>query len=287
MTAQARLQKAVDITVRKLSLRPSADIARHFHSGDPFLSAFFAAMSSVFPDGERFFIDSVRHYQKQLNDPELVQQVRRFIGQEAHHGQEHEAFNQWLTDKGYPVGETLRRLAEGLTAARERLSARQQLAMTLALEHFTAIMANQFLTMPELSDQMHPEIRELFIWHAVEETEHKAVAYDLYKDVNGNYLERQRLFLSSTAYLIGFSSYFTWQMLKRDNVHKKPLTLAKGLWKGFGYRGVISSIVPAWFSYLKPGFHPWDDDNSVRLVSVARTDRRFVWSSTAQDVTAD
>ena len=260
MTAQARLQKAVDITVRKLSLRPSADIARHFHSGDPFLSAFFAAMSSVFPDGERFFIDSVRHYQKQLNDPELVQQVRRFIGQEAHHGQEHEAFNQWLTDKGYPVGETLRRLTEGLAAARQRLSPRQQLAMTLALEHFTAIMANQFLTMPALSEQMHPEIRELFIWHAVEETEHKAVAFDVYQAVDGGYWNRVMIMLQVTLLFWLAITRITWRNLKSEG--------NASLWRmlrGYGWLlakpGPLRKLLPEYLDYFRPGFHPWDQDN--------------------------
>ena len=260
MTAQARLQKVIDITVRKLSMRPSEDIPRHFHSGDPFLSAFFAAMSSVFPDGERFFIDSVRHYQKQLNDPELVRQVRGFIGQEAHHGQEHEAFNQWLEDKGYPVSETLRRLSEGLTAARQRLSARQQLAMTLALEHFTAIMANQFLTMPELSDQLHPEIRELFIWHAVEETEHKAVAFDVYQKVDGGYWNRVMIMLQVTLLFWFAINRITWRNLKSEG-NASVGRMLRGYWWLLGNPGPLRKLLPEYLDYFRPGFHPWDQDN--------------------------
>ncbi|MGB1219958.1 MAG: metal-dependent hydrolase [Alcanivoracaceae bacterium] len=260
MTAQARLHKAIDITVRKLSLRPSASIAKHFHGGDPFLSAFFAAMSSVFPDGERFFIDSVRHYQKQLNDPELARQVRRFIGQEAHHGQEHEAFNQWLEDKGYPVSETLRRLSEGLSAARQRLSPRQQLAMTLALEHFTAIMANQFLTVPELSEQIHPEIRELFIWHAVEETEHKAVAFDVYQAVDGGYWNRVMIMLQVTLLFWFAITRITWRNLKSEG-NASITRMLRGYWWLVGKPGPLRKLLPEYLDYFRPGFHPWDHDN--------------------------
>lgn len=260
MTAQARLNKAIDITVRKLSLRPGKDIDRHFHSGDPFLSAFFAAMSSVFPDGERFFIDSVRHYQDQLDDPELVLHVRRFIGQEAHHGQEHETFNQWLTDKGYPVGETLRRLSEGLSAARQRLSARQQLAMTLALEHFTAIMAHQFLTMPELSEKMHPEIRELFIWHAVEETEHKAVAFDVYQSVDGGYWNRVLIMLQVTLMFWIAISRITWRNLKSEG-NASLGRMMRGYWWLLAKPGPLRKLLPEYLDYFRPGFHPWDQDN--------------------------
>ena len=112
---------------------------------------------------------------------------------------------------------------------------------------------------------MDPSVRDLWVWHSIEETEHKAVAFDLYQDVDGGYWRRQRTFFTGTAYLIGFSAYFTWQFLKQDGVNRQPLTLAKGLWKMFGYRGVVSAAIPAWFQYLRPDFHPWQDDNTHLL----------------------
>ena len=88
------------------------------------------------------------------------------------------------------------------------------------------------------------------------------MAFDLYQDVENGYWKRQRAFLYGTAYLTAFSTYFTWQFLKHDGVHRQPLVLAKGLWKMFGYKGVVSQAIPSWFQYLRPGFHPWQDDNS-------------------------
>lgn len=260
MNARAQIRKAIDITVRKLDLKPSSDIPRFFHGDDPFLSAFMAAMSSVFPDGERFFIDSVRHYQDALKDPTLKAEVRAFIGQEAHHGREHEAFNDWLLEKGYPINETLERVTNGLNMARQRLSPRQQLAMTLALEHFTAIMAHQFLTLTELSEDLHPEIRQLFRWHAVEETEHKAVAYDVYEDVDGGYWNRVLMMVEITVLFWFAISRITWRYLRAQGKASVPRML-----RGYGWLlfkpGPLLRLLPQYLDYFRPGFHPWDHDN--------------------------
>ncbi|MZR63657.1 metal-dependent hydrolase [Alcanivorax sp. DP30] len=245
----------------------------YWFDNDPVLTHLLNMLSLTFPDGERFFVDSVRAMRDQVEDPARQKDISGFIGQEAMHSLEHQAFNDLIAEGKYDdiVKHALAVTNKLLDGARQYMSKRQQLAATAGLEHFTAILADAILRRPELINKMDPAVRDLWVWHAIEETEHKAVAYDLYKDVGGTYLERQRLFLSSTAYLIGFSSYFTWQMLKRDNIHKKPLTLAKGLWKGFGYKGVISSIIPDWFTYLKPGFHPWDDDNSALIEEWRKT----------------
>ena len=239
----------------------------YWFDNDPVLTHLLNVLSLTFPDGERFFVDSVRALRDQVEDPARQKDISGFIGQEAMHSLEHQAFNDLIAEGKYDdiVKHALAVTNKLLAGARKYMSKRQQLAATAGLEHFTAILADAILRRPDLIEKMAPEVRDLWVWHAIEETEHKAVAYDLYNDVNGSYLERQRAFLSSTVYLIGYSSFFTWQMLKRDNVHKKPLTLAKGLWKGFGYKGVISSIIPAWLTYLKPGFHPWDDDNSALI----------------------
>ena len=260
MTARAPLPVKDRIPVRRLGLKPGDHIDKHFHGGDPFLSAFLGAMSTVFPDGERFFIDSVRHYQADLKDPELLAQVKGFIGQEAHHGQEHEAFNDWLQEKGYPVAMTLERIRNGLNLARERMSPRRQLAMTIALEHFTAIMANQILKDPAMSEQMHPEMRELFIWHAVEETEHKAVAYDVYQTVDGGYWNRVLTMLEITLFFWLVIGRITWRYLRSDG-HANPKQLWRGLTWLLGRPGPLRRIIPDYLAYFRPGFHPWEQDN--------------------------
>ena len=259
MNARAQISRKISIQVRKLGLSPSAGTPRHF-AGDAFRSAFLAAMSTVFPDGERFFIDSVRHYRDQLDDPALLAEVSAFIGQEAHHGREHETFNDWLEEKGYPVAPVLKQVQEGLTLARQHLSPKRQLAMTIALEHFTAIMAHQVLNSPELSEQMSPEIRELFLWHAVEETEHKAVAYDVYQCIGGDYWTRVTTMLQITLLFWVRMSRITLNYLRADG-NAKPTVILGGLWWLLGKPGPLRRLVPDYLAWFKPGFHPWEQDN--------------------------
>ena len=59
------------------------EIPRYWFGGDPFMTRMFDALSLTFPDGERYFIQSVRLFRDQIQDPELQQRVADFIRQEA------------------------------------------------------------------------------------------------------------------------------------------------------------------------------------------------------------
>ena len=150
------------------------------------------ALSSVFPDGEDYFVRSVRHYRDRITDPALKRQVAGFIGQEAVHGREHRVFNDRLAELGYPT-KTYERFTKAGLRFRERiLPPISNLAATAALEHFTATLAELVLTNEEIRDLMGADaVRDLFVWHALEESEHKAVAFDVYKAVGGG--ERLRV----------------------------------------------------------------------------------------------
>lgn len=259
MNARAQIADRISIQVRKLGLRPGAHLPKHF-AGEAFQSAFLAAMSTVFPDGERFFIDAVRHYRGELQDPTLLAEVSAFIGQEAHHGREHEAFNEWLEEKGYPLSPVLERVRDGLNMARSNLSPKRQLAMTIALEHFTAIMAHQLLSNEALSEGMSPEIRQLFLWHAVEETEHKAVAYDVYQTVGGDYWTRV-----TTMFQITLLFWFNMMRITHEYLQSEgDAGLArwlKGSWWLLGKPGALRRLIPDYLAWYRPGFHPWEQDN--------------------------
>lgn len=239
-------------------------VPRYWFAGDPVLSHFLNALSLSFPDGEQFFVDSVRHFREVVTDPERQKDISGFIGQEAMHSLEHKGFNDMLAAQGY--GELTHKatsVARYLcNEGRKRFSPRAQLAITAGLEHITAILANAMLTRPELLAEMDPAVRTLWLWHAIEETEHKAVAFDLYKDIDPGYVMRIRAFLSGSLGLLMFSSAYTWRFLKEDGVHRHPLALARGGWRLARFLG---AVVPDYLDYLRPGFHPWDDDNSALI----------------------
>ena len=176
------------VPTRRISFDESlADLPKHFAAGgDLILSHLAASLSSVFPDGEDFFVRSVRHYRDRITDPDLRRQVAGFIGQEATHGREHRALNDRLDQLGYPT-KFFERLTRRALGMRERVAPPiANLAATAALEHFTATFAELVLSSDDTRALFgHDEIRNLFLWHALEEAEHKAVAFDVYKAMGG------------------------------------------------------------------------------------------------------
>lgn len=240
------------------------EVPRHWADNNPVLTHFFNALSLTFPDGERFFVDSVRALRDRVTDKKRQEEISGFIGQEAMHSLEHNTFNDMLAGQGYEAqadaGQQYAK--ERIAGAQKYLGKKQQLAATAALEHITAILANGLLRDPDFIASLDPSVRDLWIWHAIEETEHKAVAYDLLQDVNDDYRLRVSLFLTTTTALGAYAAAYTYAFLKKDGLHRNPRVLGKGLWSLFGWKGYLTRLIPDYLDYLRPGFHPWDEDNS-------------------------
>ena len=256
------------IPTRRISFEESLQsVPKHFAAdGDLILSHVAAGLSAVFPDGEDFFVRSVRHYRGQITDPTLKQQVAGFIGQEAMHGREHRAFNDRLDELGYPV-KFVERLTEKGLALRTRFApASANLAATAALEHFTATLAELVLSNEEVRGLFgHDEVRNLFLWHALEESEHKAVAFDVYKAVGGT--ERMRVwtmnffrygFVLALAVQVLFSLLADRATYRRGNLRRS--------WKRFRRSPLVSrELWEQLKDYDRPDFHP-DDRDTTELV---------------------
>jgi predicted metal-dependent hydrolase len=243
------------------------DVPRHFAAdGDLLHSHLGAALSSVFPDGEDFFVRSVRHYRDEITDPDLKRQVAGFIGQEAVHGREHRAFNDRLAALGYPT-KTFERLTRRMLTFRERVAPPiANLAATAALEHFTATFAELLLTSSETRELFgHDEVRNLYLWHALEESEHKAVAFDVYKTMGGS--ERMRTW-TMTGLTYGFIVGTAVQVavsLARDAAAYRPGRL-RASWRRFRRSPIMQPEM--WHrlrDYNRPDFHP-DDHDTTELV---------------------
>jgi len=262
------------VPTRRISFEESLQEIPKLFAGDGDLVASHVAagLSAVFPDGEDFFVRSVRHFRDEITDPELKRQVTGFIGQEAMHGREHRAFNDRLAELGYPTKQVERFTKWGLEL-RERIApAKANLAATAALEHFTATLAELVLSDEQTREQFgHPAVRELFEWHALEESEHKAVAFDVYKAVGGT--ERMRVwtmnalrygFVIGMFFQVGVSLLFDRETYRRGKLRKS--------FKKFRQSPVISRAV--WDQlkdYNRPDFHP-DDRDCTALVDKWRTE---------------
>ena len=234
------------------------DTPKYWLDGDAFKSRLFDAMQLLFPEGEKFFITCVRDFRDQIEDPEMKTQVKDFMYQEGQHGMVHSQFNQRLREQGIAVDHIIEEQKRIMFQVfRKHFSRRFTLGQTAASEHLTAIMAYGFFDQ-NLFKNADPRVRAMYAWHAVEEIEHKAVAYDVMKKVaQTSYLTRILSFLFVS---IGFPLHtllIANHMLKVDGVKNRPWVFLKGLWWMYGPRGVFTRLMLDWAAYLVPGFHPW------------------------------
>ncbi|MFV0318457.1 MAG: metal-dependent hydrolase [Microthrixaceae bacterium] len=242
------------------------DLPRHFMGDDLVFSHFVAVLSCLFPEGEDFFVKSVRNYRDRIDDPELKAQVRGFIGQEAIHGREHRAFNEALRDVGYPVGFLDGRVRIGLRITSMTSFKSTQLAMTAALEHYTATFAEILLNSDTLQAGTDiDEIRNLFLWHALEENEHKSVAFDVFQSVCGKERVRINVMRATT---VGFLASIALGMavsLALDPASRDLPRLRRSL-AAFRSNPLIGREMRTRIrEYNRRGFHPEDRDTTELL----------------------
>ncbi|MEN0108749.1 MAG: metal-dependent hydrolase [Pseudomonas sp.] len=238
-----------------------ADIEGFGDSVDAFKTHLFDAMSVLFPDGERFFIDSVRHFRDQISDPALKEQIRGFIGQEGHHSREHLEYSNRLRDLGYNITRIEKRAQARIRYTQKKFSPQRQLAATAALEHITAIMADGLLRDPAHLAGAHPELIRLWRWHALEETEHKAVAFDVYNQVCGSRKLLRRAMMMGTFFFVFDTFRGLTHMLKQDGLLWNWRVWRDGITWMWGKNGVFRPLIKTYLDFFKDGFHPWQHNN--------------------------
>ena len=234
-----------------------------------FLTTWMESLSILFPEGEEFFVDSVRQVRGTISDKDIQKQISGFIGQEAMHSLEHVEMNNYIDAKGLPAAKLEQLVVVLKKVVQKHTSARDQLALTAALEHITAMLANLLLEESQYSEakrrNMHASMRPLWMWHAIEETEHKGVAYDVYQHVGAPYWHRASAMLMATFILAIMSNYCHIRLLAKSKTGFKLKDILFGIKTLYGRDGYVTSLIPVWITYFKPNFHPWDDDNSALI----------------------
>ncbi len=249
-----------------------AKVPRDWCNEDPFETTFLNAFSLLFPEGERFFVESVKQQKDRITDPDLQRAVAGFIGQEAMHGREHRAFNEILLAHGYAEGPRIDAgLKVFLKRVRHVLSPMSQLAVTTALEHFTAMLAESLLSDPEMRDSFHKDVAPLWMWHALEESEHKAVAFDVYKAAGGSYARRVSIMMLTTVVFFAAQAFVHGRLMRTRKVLWKPWTWTGGVKRFWIYPGFFTRLAPAYFAYFRPGFHPNDRDTRTLIATWQKT----------------
>lgn len=251
--------KALGITVRRLQFHPEK-IKRHYFANSPVMSHLLTALSSTFPIGEQFFVHSVRNVRDRITDPQLQTQIAAFVGQEAMHSKAHSEFNQaWRTDD-YNLDRFQAWLARKDIYVRS-LHPKIQLAITCAFEHFTALLGGYILRHPEVLSTLDEDAMKLWVWHAIEEIEHRSVAFDVYQAVYGDDKIRKLLMRSVTTGFASLTFYSATRLFLQDKRQSLP-KVGGNLFGLYLLGKMVIQLLPEYLSYYKSGFHPAEHDYS-------------------------
>jgi len=263
-TSARRRSAAASFPVR----RPDFDfssVRRFFYDDNALASAFWAALQALFPDGERFFIKAVRDCRQLVDDPALQAEIDAFMGQEANHGRAHREVNEKARQvHGVDLRKIERRTARIMGLFNRIHSPVQRLAMTAGAEHFTATVARFLLRHPEyLAGFRDLDARRLVMWHALEEREHRAVAFDVYRSAGGTYWMRVVMWLWMAAVLAPWITYEVVRLTAELEGFDDRAALRRGYASLLGRKGILMKIGPGMRDYFRRDFHPSDDDQSA------------------------
>ena len=258
----------LDIVVRDLRFGRTQKPGKWWLAGNPIATHWHNALSATFPRGEAMFIEAVKAHREGV-PPKLEAEIRAFVKQEINHTREHVVFNKAAIDAGYDLAAIDQRLEANMALTKDRPPI-IRLAITIALEHYTAMMANDFLSNPKHFAGAEPDAANMWRWHAMEEIEHKGVAYDTYLHATREWSKWRRWKLKSIMMLLVSGRFLkhrwsdTLNLLAQDGI-TGPKVKLQLLWYLIGSPGVLRRVFPSWCAYFLPGFHPWNHDDRALI----------------------
>lgn len=262
MIKQSNSPEELNINVRRPNFELGKDLDHDWFDGSAFKTAFENSFSLLFPLGEKAFIESVKHFEKEIEDSQLLEEIYSFYGQEAAHRKHHQQYNELLCSlRGYNLEYLTDPQVKRHRDRYSKLKPMQRLAATVAAEHLTAILADNLLKDKEHFTDSGKQVAKLWYWHALEETEHKAVAFDVFQAVGGSLKMRRRALLLATYFILKDTFRGIFIMLKHDEQLMKIRTWADAINFIFIKPGVLRKAFFPWLRFFRKDFHPWQTDN--------------------------
>ena len=246
-----------------------SEMPKYWCNNDPIFTHYFTGLSTLFPEGEAYFVRSVRHFRNQIKNPKLERDIGAFIGQEAMHSKEHHAFHQSAEQYDLDPASLEKITGIALKTIEKYFPKKWNLLLTLGIEHYTAVLVTYMMS--DVNKLITDDtIRNLWLWHSIEETEHKAVVFDLYQEIYGTkldaYIPRVVVYTFGLALISSLTMITHLALLKRDH----QLFNLKS-WKSFLKFGKTSYsiFIPKFLEFYRFDFHPNDTDES-ELVALTK-----------------
>ncbi|MBS0618776.1 MAG: metal-dependent hydrolase [Spirochaetes bacterium] len=262
LTSAHQRFKPEQIKPHRISVAFDDSLPKHWFGGSAFLTHLLNTFTAIFPDAERYFVRWSKKALETVTDPKIKKDIQGFIGQETMHANQHEKLWDILRAQGYnltPVLWVVKKV--GFNWLENAISDKANYAAVAGFEHFTALFGEIYFESPELMATMHEEMRRLFEWHAAEEIEHKAVAYDQLLAIDDSYALRTGVMNIAVVllYLVAFGN--TFYMMAQDRSLFNPREWLTIYDTFFGKYELARKTFVKFLEYYKPDFHPWNNEN--------------------------
>ena len=242
------------ILVRKVQFEFPEDFKPYWNSTKPVFSQLANAASMFLPYMEPFIIDSIRKALPHITDSALREEAKAWMGQEAEHFKQHRRFNEALIAAGYPQLREREKQIEREYQTRSKRSLKYQVAYTAGFEVMALSIAHTLLEQREyFFGEADGPVASLWLWHLIEEIEHKNLAFDVYQHVYGGHWYRAYGILCALIHQVGMMRGTYIELLKADGLWGKWKTH----WaiKKIAFR-LFVSFLPRTIRYALPGHHP-------------------------------
>lgn len=252
-----------------------SEVPAHWFNNRVSLSHSLNAASLIAPPSERYFVQVMRDAKKMIPKEfeKLQEDMTGFIQQEGMHARIHHQFNQHLESLGYDI-EPINRMYDRMFNSYRKYSIRKQLAILAAGEHLTYISGMIALTTPAFDDA-HPEARRMWQWHALEEVEHKSVAFDVCDAQGTGYLERVwGLYKVYETYGLCMRKAAKMLMVqeKGRRIKRSASLKEKGayFYQAFVQPGEVRKVGGEVLKYLNPNFNVWTENKISKDLAILK-----------------
>lgn len=234
---------------------PWAQPPLHWFDGRPGMTHMANALHLLFPPGERWFARVGHQLLPRLADARLIADVKGFMGQEGNHARTHDTFLAVLAVQGFRLQRVTQFLERDFQRHGRILPLKLQIAVISGVEHYTAALGHWGFARG-VFDGADPMLRDLFLWHAAEELEHKCVAFDLREATAPGYALRCAGMLLATFGLVTMWAMLGVVLVAQDR-ETTTLEVIRDLARAHRQgKAPWGTVARAFFQYLRPGFHP-------------------------------
>lgn len=250
-----------DIPVRplKFDFKDVAEDDAIWSQSSPLFAMFANALTLHVPYFERYLVRAMGKAKRKITDVSLLADVESLIGQEAHHANAFIGFNT-LLKRRYPKAQALESHAsQGFAKRMKSDDFKSMVGFTAGYETFTFLAGMMFLgNYDAWFADSDPSVKALWVWHQVEEVEHAAVAFDVYKHFFGaNEWYRKRMVVVALTHIATEVTKAYLHMAKVEGYFKSPL---KGLQAVGFLTKVLSTMLwdvrPVFSKHYHPRNHP-------------------------------